>query len=199
MFTPNLPVHNALSDRTRLRSFLGGGDQVQVWEVACLVGMGALAAAAATFVDFSLKLPGHAILRAVFPMTMGLALAPRRGAGIVMSASAAVTTVIFSAAHLGAPGTGSLTSLLLVGPLLDAALWRIRSGWMLYAGFASAGMGANLIAFAVRGATQRAGRGGWWWYAPITYVACGLAAGLICGVIWFAARPRQHRQQDAGQ
>jgi len=31
----------------------------------------------------------------------------------------------------------------------------------------------------------------WWLYAPLTYLACGLLAGLFCALIWFAARPRR--------
>ena len=36
-------------------------------------------------------IPGHAILRAVFPMVTGLALVPRRGAGTVMGLGAMLT------------------------------------------------------------------------------------------------------------
>ena len=40
-------------------------------------------------------------------------------------------------------GIGALTSLCLIGPMLDVALWRTKSGWPVYLSFALAGCRAN--------------------------------------------------------
>ncbi len=59
-------------------------------ELACLLACGAAAAAAIGCLHLSLRVPGHAILRGALPMAMGLALVPRRSAGIVMAVGAAL-------------------------------------------------------------------------------------------------------------
>ena len=51
-------------------------------------------------------------------------------------------------------GNGRLTSLCLIGPMLDAALWRAKAGWPVYLNFALASCLANLGAFVVRGARK---------------------------------------------
>ena len=228
MFVPNLPMHQELAVRSRLRMAIGFVPQTQLWELAWLISMGVAAALAATFFDFILRIPGHSILRGVFPMSLGLALVPRRGAGVVMGASGLTSVAALSSAGYGPPGLGATTSLALIGPCLDAILWRAGRGWVVYAGFALAGLVSNITAFFVRGAGRVAGvgtavsglaRGGgggggggglgrglgrglgtgggaggldpWWSYAPLSYMACGLLAGLFCAAIWFAARPRR--------
>jgi hypothetical protein len=71
------------------------------------------------FTDFNLQIPGHAILRAVLPMAIGLALVPRKNGGTVMGVAA-----------LGGelPGLGACTSLALLGPMLDLALRSSAAG-----------------------------------------------------------------------
>lgn len=64
-------------------------------ERTTLLLAGFLAAAVTAFADFSLKIPGHSIIRAIFPMAFGLAVAPRRGAGCVMGGSAVVSAMLF--------------------------------------------------------------------------------------------------------
>jgi hypothetical protein len=215
MFVPNLPLHEGLRERSRLRSVVVPASGATLWELAWLIGMGVVAALATTFLDFSLRIPGHAILRVVFPMSLGLALVPRRGAGLTMGVSALATVACCGFAGARTPGLGATTSLVVMGPLLDATLWRVRSGWILYGGFALAGLLSNLIAFAARGAGRLAGlgpavRGGggggggrmgagvdpWWSSAPLSYMACGLLAGLVCGAIWFASRPRRQPESE---
>ncbi len=217
MFVPNLPIHQGLLSRSRLRGHAGSSEQIQWWELAWLIAMGAVAASAATFGDWSLGIPGHAILRIVFPMTLGLALVPRHGAGMVMGVSALGTTALYASAGHGAPGLGAMTSLAVFGAVLDTVLWRAHRGWLLFLGFAAAGVVTNLAALAVREGGRWAGAGpavrglgrgtglggglgrrvahgaarGAWLYPPISYLACGLLAGLLCAAIWFAARPRR--------
>lgn len=73
-------------------------------------------------------------------MALGLSLAPRRMGGMVMGSAALCSVLVTKAGGLGTIGVGALTSLALTGPLLDAALWRARSGWRLYLAFAIAGL-----------------------------------------------------------
>ena len=159
MFVPNLPMHEGLLVRSRLRTAVPPIDETHVWELAWLIAMGVTAASAATFWDWSLGIPGHAILRIVFPMTLGLALVPRHGGGLVMGAFALATTAIYRSAGHGIPGMGAMTSLAMFGPILDLVLWRVRTGWWLFGGFAVAGLAGNLIAFIVRGGSRLAGVG----------------------------------------
>ncbi len=200
LFMPNLnlPLHHALSGHTRLALRSSPSIQVEIWECAWLIAMGVLAATAATYFDWSLRIPGHAILRIVFPTSLGLAVVPRRGAGVVMGAAAASCVGVFSICKLAVPGAGAMTSLLLVGPLLDVALWRARSAWSIYGACGAAGLVANLVAFATRLVSGGgSGKPGWSALAPFTYVLCGLLAGVFCAAIWFSSRPRKPSGEGA--
>lgn len=195
-----LAVHVGLAEGSRLRSIASPDQRTRAWELAFLVACGAAASAASVYLDFRLRIPGHAILRAIFPMVLGMALVPRRGAGTVMGLSALVTSLgIRAVAPMTGLSLGALTSLTLTGPLLDLCVQRVRTGWRLYAGFATAGLSANLVAFAVRGGAKVFGfehlgarpLSSWLLHASISYVICGLLAGLISAVIWFqATRPK---------
>jgi hypothetical protein len=188
-----LSIHPGLAASTRLPALVHQGQRVGTVEILTLLFAGAAAAVASAFLDYSLRIPGHAIIRCVFPMAMGLAFAPRRMAGMVMASGALGSTLAMSATGVGGLGVGATTSLLLTGPLLDFALWRARRGWRLYLGFAAAGLVSNLGALIARGATKFVGvnRGGgrpfaeWWMQASVTYVLCGLIAGLVSAAIWF--------------
>lgn len=186
-----LSLSHALAERSRLISQPARSDAVAGWEIATLIGCGLGASAAVVLLDFSLRIPGHAILRSVIPLSFGLALVPRRGAGLTMSASALVG--VLTAFGMGfSPGMGATTSLLTVGPLLDLAARQARHGWRLFAAFGVAALLSNVLAFAARGAGRLVGMGGgvgrgggWWSIAPVSYAACGLLAGTVCAVIWF--------------
>jgi hypothetical protein len=205
MQSPILSIHPGLAESTRLPSLVHQRQQVGLLEILTLLLAGAAAAAASVLLDYSLRIPGHAIIRCVFPMAMGLALAPRRMAGMVMAGGALGSTLAMGAVGLGGLGAGATTSLLLTGPLLDFALWRARRGWRLYLGFAAAGLLSNLTALLVRGATKFVGigRGGgrsfsdWWMQASVTYVLCGLIAGLVSAAIWFRFASRDDGQRGS--
>ena len=204
--------HEGLSEGSRLRRLTAPGERITEREVAFLLACGLLATIASTYVDisavlgFKLRLPGHAILRSVFPMVLGLAVVPRRGSGTVMGASALLTGLGLRAFFpTGGLSLGALTSLALTGPMLDLSLRSARSGWRLYVGFALAGLTANLVAFLVRGGTKLLGfehfgarpLSDWLMHAGFSYVACGLAAGLISGAVWFrASRPRDRSEES---
>lgn len=188
-----LPVHEQLRRATRLGRLASdaAAPTVREWVILFLAGAGA--ALLSCLVDLSLRIPGHAILRAVFPMAMGLALVPRRGAGVVMGCSALLTLLGLHLGGIGGVGLGATTSLAATGPLLDASLSRNAAGWRLYVGFIVAGVLSNLAALAVRGSTKSLGwehlgarpLGTWLAQASVTYVLCGMIAGLISGAVWF--------------
>lgn len=164
-----------------------------------LLLVGLSAAMATAFVHFGLRIPGHSIVRAVFPMALGLAVAPRRLAGSVMGVGSIVGVTVLYLGGFAAFGTGALVSLFLTGPLLDVALWNAKRGGRVYLGFALCGLGSNLAAFGVRGGVKLLGfdhAGGrplmlWLSEAVFTYALCGLMAGLLSAGVWFQWTSRQ--------
>jgi hypothetical protein len=187
----SLPRHEGLATATRLPGRREAAIPVLEWTALLLFG--GLAASAVVFMDWGLRVPGHAILRAVFPMVCGLALVPRRGAGTVMAGGALLALGWMRLGGFGSPGTGATASLLLTGPMMDLALWSAKPGFRLYLSFALAGFAANFLAFVIRGSAKylggpgAGGRGfeGWFSVAIVTYAACGRAAGVISAVVMF--------------
>jgi len=186
----SFPVHAGLASRSRVAA---GRQSTATAALAILVTAGAAAAVCVVCVDLKLRIPGHAILRAVFPMAIGFALAPRRQGGTVMGISAVATALLLSGVGGFKLGTGSLTSLALIGPCLDVCLRRIGTGWKLYGAFAAAGLVCNLGALTIRAATKFGGLDAltarpfatWWLQAVGTYTACGIVAGLVSAAVWF--------------
>ena len=188
-------IHPALVDASRLLQRGKVTYSLQKSEIAWLLGMGALAGLSSSYLDFGWRIPGHAILRAVLPMTIGMALVPRRNTGLVMAAGAAMT--LYSVRLFGGPlpGLGAGTSLLLLGPILDRAVLCANNGWRIYFGFAVAGLASNYAALVVRAAPKILGfdhgRGRplnvWLTEALVTYALCGIVAGLISACICFRA------------
>ena len=194
-------VHEGLSDSTRIRSISQRIVDQSDLKIGALILFGAAAACATGFLELRLRIPGHAILRSVFPMALGLALVPVRRGGTLMGLSALGTAVLLQGYNLGSFGAGATTSMALTGPLLDLSLMRARHGWRLYLGFVVAGIASNLLALCFRGGLKAltgdmaGGRhvGQWWHQASWTYPLCGLLAGLISAIIWFRLRDRSSR------
>src|SRR5262245_4140065 len=112
MFSALLPMNEQLRTGSRFRPWLAAGEgEVSLRELAFLVAMGAAAAVASTMLDLGLRVPGHAIVRTVLPLGLGLALAPRSGAGVLMSGSAGLTLAALRGAGVAGGGVGALTSL----------------------------------------------------------------------------------------
>jgi hypothetical protein len=170
--------------------------RVSATELATLFACGALAALAVGMLQIPLRVPGHAVLRAVLPMAFGLALVPRRSSGVVMSIAAGLTAAAMSVGHLGRFAPVAVLSVFILGPVLDAVLAGNSRGWRLYARFAVAGAVANLIAFAARLATAWLGWDlvgsrqftSFWLLALMSFVLCGAIAGLVSAAIWFRLR-----------
>jgi hypothetical protein len=201
--TPILSPAPSLRGASRLPALLGAQTGVRGAELLALATTGAGAALLSTYADFNLGLPGHRIIFSIFPMAMGFALVPRRGAGTIMGASAWLTAGVLGLAGTQLPGLGGLTSLFLVGPLLDVALRWGRGGWRLYAAFVAAGAVSNAAAFAVRAGAKLLGLGGrgggmgggrsvtaWLPLSVWTYAAAGILAGLMSAAAWFHFRQR---------
>jgi hypothetical protein len=146
-----------------------------------------------------LGVPGHAILRGVVPMALGLALVPRRSAGMVMSCGAGTMAALMLMGGYGRFQPAALLSVLLLGPVLDMALVGRPSGWRLYARFVAAGVLANFAAFAARFAVAFLGhrlQGGrqfieFWPTALGSFVLCGAIAGLVSAALWFRLSSRR--------
>lgn len=162
-------------------------------EIAVPLLCGSMAALLTAFMMLPLQIPGHAIIRSVFPMALGLALVPRHGTGLCMAGGALGTLWCLRVTSLATTGAGAATSLLATGPLLDLALLGARSGWQLYLGIVVAGIASNLVAFVVRGGFKALlpvpleGRhyADWLGQAAFTYPLCGAVAGLASALIWF--------------
>lgn len=182
-----------------LRAAADGG--ISRLELAALLGAGVIASVLTNALRLRLGIPGSNIVFVSFPLALGFALAPRRGAGLVMTAGALGANALLALAGVRLDGVGAQTSLLLTGPLLDLALRWFGGGWRLYAAFLAACATSNALAFLVRGVARAAGMRGpgmgsgrsfaeWWPQAAWTYAAAGLLAGLISAAAWFHLRER---------
>ncbi len=196
----SLAIDPRLQQAARLPSLTKhAASPISLIEAAILFLAGSAASALTNLLRLHLGVPGSSIVYAAFPLALGFALVPRRGAGSVMTAAALLANVAFALAGARLDGVGAQTSLLLTGPLLDLALRRSAGGWRLYAAFIAACTGSNAAAFVVRAMARAAGLHGtgmgggtlatWWPHAIWTYAAAGLLAGLISVAAWFQLRP----------
>ena len=183
---------------TRLRA------RISASEIALLILCGATAATASSFIRLGLRLPGHSIILSLIPMALGLALAPRRLSGLIMSASAFGTGAVFNLAGIGHLGSGAFVSLCLSGPVMDLAVSKFRSGWKLYFGLVLAGICTNLLALSSRGASKLLALDpgtrpfdSWWTQAIITYTLSGAIAGLIGALLFFHLRKQRSDSEAA--
>jgi len=181
---------------------------VSLAELSFLVSMGATTGLVRCLVDLRLGLPGHSIVLIVLPLALGIALAPRRGAGTVMGLSAAATALTFKCAGIGhAVGPGAFTSLAVTGVAFDVWMARLRGKKSVYASWILAAFSANFLAFVVRAGMKLSGawpgvgvgafRPGWLARAAVSYSACGIVAGFVCAWICFKFR-REDDDRFAG-
>jgi hypothetical protein len=185
-------VHDGLADAVRFPSLVRTRQRISTAELVLLLMCGAAAAMAVAYVKLQLRIPGHSIVLAALPMVLGLALAPRRLAGSVMSAGAIGTAWLLSAGGAGY-GSGSSISLLLIGPMMDVAVRHARGGWRVYGALVLAGVATNLVALGSRAAFKVLGLDAgdarpfdsWWLQASVTYTLSGVVAGLFGALCWF--------------
>jgi hypothetical protein len=185
-------VRDGLIGAGRLPSLAQARAQVSAAEVLILLASGAAAAAAVGLAKLGLGIPGHSIVLAALPMALGIALAPRRAAGSLMSASAFSTAWALGGTTAASYGSGSFVSLCLLGPMMDVALRNARSGRRVYAGLILAGMATNALALVSRAGAKLIGLDPsarpfdtWWLQASMTYTVSGAVAGLLGALCWF--------------
>lgn len=164
-------------------------------EVGWLIGMGVLAGLITARLDMGLKIPGHAILRGVVPIALGVSLVPRRNAGTLLGFGSLLGLVTSVAAWGSAPGIGSTTSVILWGPVLDRVLQysKSRQGARLYVSFAMAGLMSNYLALTVRAipkffavdSVRTDASFAWLAKSLVTYALCGIIAGIVSAAIGF--------------
>jgi hypothetical protein len=193
----------SLRAASRLPS-LSGDARLSLAEVACLLACGSLAALAVGMVRIPLGIPGHAILRGVLPMALGLAVVPRRSAGMIMSLGAVISAGGLVWGGLDRFQPAALLSILALGPVLDIAVAGRPTGWRLYLRLAAAGAVANLMAFALRfgmafSGWQLAGSRHFLSFASLallSFMLCGAVAGLVSAAIWFRLLPSSEQDHD---
>ena len=147
-------IHDGLISAARLPALARAQPRISTVELLLLLGCGAAAAAAVGYAKLGLGIPGHSIVLAALPMAFGLSLAPRRFAGSVMGAGACGTALLLTTAG-ASYGSGAVISLSLLGPMMDVALRRVRSGRLGYVGLVLSGVATNLLALASRAAALR--------------------------------------------
>jgi hypothetical protein len=192
MITDYFMTHAGLVAAGRVPSLAQIRRRISVAELLILFASGAAAAVVVGTAKLGLGIPGHSIVLAALPMVLGMALAPRRLAGSLMSAGAVGTAWSLSSSGLGDFGAGSFVSLCLLGPMMDVALRKAETGPRVYAALIAAGVVTNALALASRAATKVIGIAvgsrpfdSWWLQASVTYTLSGAVAGLLGALCWF--------------
>ena len=203
MFDRIFTVRDGLASAGRLHPLTRIQERISIAELLLLIFCGAASASVIGFVKLGLRLPGHSIVLSMIPMALGLAVAPRRLGGFIMSAGAFATAAAYTGAGLAQYGSGAFVSLCLMGPMMDLALTKLRSGWRLYLGLMLAGIGTNLMALASRSASKLLGLdpgtrvfGEWMNQAILTYSLCGAVAGLLGALCFFHLRNQRSEDES---
>ena len=182
------------SSVSRLRMLSRPTGVLSLSELLILIVAGALATTFVAFLPMPIRIPGHAILKAALPLMCGVALVPRPFAGTMAGMASLVTVAIFLMLGIGHLQGAAVTSLMAMGPAIDWALRGSDGGrWQLYLRFALAGLAANLLAFTVRWglalfqaeSLHSLNMKHMALAALASFMLCGIAAGLISGVICF--------------
>jgi hypothetical protein len=192
-------VRDGLAGAARFPSLARSEQRVSAVELLLLLMCGATAAVAIGMVKLRLGIPGHSIVLAAVPMALGMALAPRRMAGCVMSGGALGAAWLLTSAGGGNFGSGSFVSLSLLGPMMDLALNGVRGGRRVYGALILAGLTTNLLALTSRAVPKVLGLDvgarpwdSWWLLASVTYTLSGIVAGLLGAICWFHFNDRKN-------
>ncbi|HWB13199.1 MAG TPA: hypothetical protein VG826_28495 [Pirellulales bacterium] len=189
------PLDN-LRAAARLRALSRDGQAHLAAEIGVMAAAGIAAALAIGLVRGQIRIPGHAILRAVLPLAIGLSLVPRRSAGSVMSICAGVTVGLLHLGGFGRFQPAAVVGLIAIGPFLDLAMVGAGQGWRLYVRFILAGIAANLLSYESRLAAAYFGFNepgsrqfaSFWLPAILSFALCGAIAGLIGAAACFRLR-----------
>ncbi len=189
---------------SRLHELSVSAERLSIRETMILAVAGAAAAAAVAFLPMQLRIPGHAILKATLPIVCGIALVPRPLAGTIAGSAAMFSSAIFLLMGVGHLPAAAMASLIAIGPAIDVALRGAKpDSASLYLRFAVAGLLANLCAFVVRWGTALLQADHWQslnfrqmgLWALVSFAICGLAAGLLSGVVCFRSSLRTENTQ----
>jgi len=184
----------------RLRSLVKDGSSVSLSEISVLIGCGLAAAAAISLLGGQRwGIPGHAIVRAALPVSLGLALVPRRFSGSMVSLVGAAGIALFLALGVGRLPLPAVVALCGFGPSLDLATAERFAKLHLYVRFVVAGVAANSLALILvlsRAWLEIDELHGFVSYYVLCYVACGAVAGAVSGFVFFrsSGRDREARK-----
>jgi len=193
MFPSVFAIHPGLQLSGRLPALARQERGLAAAELTVLFLLGIAAATLSSLLKLNLGIPGHNVIRVIFPMALGLAVVPRRGSGSVMGLGGLAGAAGFHMGGVAGLGAGATTSLVLTGFFLDAALLGARPGKSVYLRLTLAGLTANMAAFLIKLAEKSFFVGGleggpaavWWPKAIVTYSVCGLLAGVLSAMVWF--------------
>ena len=104
-----MAVDDDLLATSRVPALVTTRSGVRPIELVALALAGVTAALLTNLLRLNLGIPGSSIVFATFPIALGLALVPRRGAGAVMAGAAALTTMGLGFAGAPLDGPGALT------------------------------------------------------------------------------------------
>lgn len=190
-----LQNNSTIESRSRFKFLTGARGLNYPCNLLLLVCFGVIAGISVAHIKLSIGIPGHAIIKIMIPMALGLAIAPVKSAGSIMGISGLISAFIGQTLTEGpGTGTGAYTSLVCTGVLMDFTLYFANTGWKLYTGLMVSGLFANLIALYVRSGFKSFLKinifdfNTWFQTAAFTYPICGLLAGLLCAFLVFKFR-----------
>jgi hypothetical protein len=191
----------------RLRRFWGlaaSSDRVSFAELAILIGGGAISTIASYSIG-GLGIPGSNMLQAVLPMAAGLAIVPRRGAGILMGLSSLGTGFAVMGLGIAHFSPSELSRLVLLGFCLEVGPARAESKSHVWLWFVFAGLAANMLGFGVKYLVAQFGiegfGGGRGIFRPLpmkmlSWAVCGALAGGVSALIFFRRSQRDSNMPD---
>ncbi|MDF1660349.1 MAG: hypothetical protein P1V97_01155 [Planctomycetota bacterium] len=182
-----IPLNEPLRSSVRWGSALHTRSS-EARDLMLLLAFGACTVALSALVKGNFGLPGHHILLVMPPLALGLARAPRRNGGLVMSTGALVSMTLLAA--FGRPlGFGATTSSLLAGPLLDLFCTRRAKLRSPFLAILAAALITNSGAFLIRmlrkmSAVDSKALNVWLPKALVTYPGFAIIAALSALVLF---------------
>jgi hypothetical protein len=193
--TPAMPRNLTLEAARRVSWSAASTVDVAAAEWAILLGAGATSAVMAVLIR-GLGIPGSTLLQGLLPMAAGLALVPRRGAGVTMGTAALATGIVLGGIGAGHVNPSELVRLFLLGACLEAGPARADRPGRVWLWFVGAGLAANLLGFGAKALLAQVGLEGWggrgvfvvWPLRLASFAVCGALAGGLCAVVFFRGR-----------
>jgi len=187
-----MTVNHSLAKARRLPVLAAPMQGVTAWELVILVVAGVLSGVM-SFVIRGWGIPGSTVIQGILPMAAGLAIVPRRGAGLLMGTSALATGLVMGAVSKFNVNPSALARLWLLGACLDIGLSRNENNSRIWFLFITAGLGANLIGYGVKQVSAQLGWEGVgghgissaWPVTLMSYAVCGAIAGGVSAILFF--------------